>query len=181
MNGNNLKVSDSPEWCSPLKWRSYVFAYLEINKLDQCCQLGMDFFLNRYFPRNTMMEMQAKGGGEGLYWQVLGCAVTIQGGSWPCWLLLYDKQVRLQQALPLCVWVETFLWGRQIFPSLEPFSGPRLAPGMDFHFPLGKRFKVHMICRKGMSAGGGKEKRCYVGEKEGKMGQRWQCLRNHFP
>lgn len=28
------------------------------------------------------MEMQARGGGEGLHWQVLGCAVTIQGGSW---------------------------------------------------------------------------------------------------
>lgn len=28
------------------------------------------------------MEMQAKGDGEGLYWQDLGCAVTIQGGAW---------------------------------------------------------------------------------------------------
>lgn len=166
MNGNNLKLSDSPAWRSPLKWRSYIFAYLKINKLDQCCQLGMFcFFLNRYFLRNTTMEVQAKGSGEGL-----GCAVTIQGGAWVAVLASFVWQAgEAAASSSLFVWVETFLWGRQIFPSLESFSEPRLAPpGMDFHFPLGNRFKVHTVCGKGMSAGWVKRKDATRGRKKGK-------------
>lgn len=119
------------------------------------------FFLNRYFLRNTTMEVQAKGGGKVLV--VLW--LFREGPQWPYWLLLSDKQVRLQQALPLYVWVETFLWVRQIFPSLESFSGPRLAPpGVDFHFSLGNRFKIHTVCGKGMSAGWVREKMLHGGE-----------------